>query len=62
MASLPAQIQKCVKWHVCFEVLEVLTQDPDVAASITMIVNRSQDTLINQQKEGNVYRFSIQKG
>jgi len=64
-----------VAWPVCLlkfksaanglgarEVLEVLTQDPDVVADITMLVNRSQDTLIDQQKDGEVYRLSIQKG
>ena len=47
--------------RVC-EVLEVLTQDPDVVADITMLVSRSEDTLIDQQKDGDVYRLSIQKG
>jgi TusA-related sulfurtransferase len=64
-----------VAWPVCLlkfksaanglgacEVLEVLTQDPDVVANITMIVDRSDDTLINQQKDGDIYRLSIQKG
>jgi len=64
-----------VAWPVCLlefksaadglathEVLEVLTRDPDVVAHITMIVDRSEDTLINQQKEDDVYRLSIQKG
>ncbi len=45
-----------------YEVLEVLTQDPDVVANITMIVDRSEDILINQQKAGDVYQLSIQKG
>lgn len=64
-----------VAWPVCLlkfksvanglsacEVLEVLTQDPDVVANITMLVNRSVDTLIDQQKDGELYRLSIQKG
>lgn len=64
-----------IAWPVCLlkfksavnglcpcEVMEVSTQDPDVVANITMIVDRSEDTLINQQKEGDVYRLSIQKG
>ena len=64
-----------VAWPVCLlkfksavsglcacEILDVLTQDPDVVASINMIVDRSEDTLINQQKEGQVYRLSIRKG
>ena len=45
-----------------YEVMEVLTQDPDVVADITILVNRSEDTLIDQQKDGDVYRLSIQKG
>jgi TusA-related sulfurtransferase len=64
-----------VEWPVCLlkfkraanglgnsEVLEVLIQDPDVVANITLLVNRSADTLIAQQKDGEVYRLSIQKG
>ena len=64
-----------IAWPVCLlkfksavdglcacEVLEVSTQDPDVVVNITMIIDRSEDTLINQQKEGGVYRLSIQKG
>ena len=64
-----------VTWPVCLlkfksavsdlgirEILDVLTQDPDVVASINMIVDRSEDTLINQQREGDVYRLSIRKG
>jgi TusA-related sulfurtransferase len=63
-----------IAWPVCLlkfksavdglcacEVLEVSTQDPDVVVNITMIIDRSEDTLINQQKEGDVYRLSIQK-
>lgn len=64
-----------IAWPVCLlkfksaanglcacEVLEVLTQDPDVVANITMLVNRSEDTLIGQHKDGDVYRLSIQRG
>jgi len=48
---------------VClYDVLEVLAQDPDVVEHILMIVDRSEDTLIRQHKEGDVYRLSIQKG
>jgi len=43
-------------------VLEVLAQDPDVVENILMIVDRSEDTLISQEKVGDVYRLSIQKG
>ena len=44
------------------DVLEVLAQDPDVVENILMIVDRSEDTLISQHKEGDVYRLSIRKG
>jgi TusA-related sulfurtransferase len=44
------------------DVLEVLAQDPDVVENILMIVDRSEDTLIRQEKVGDVYRLSIQKG
>lgn len=44
------------------DVLEVLARDPDVVENILMIVDRSEDTLIGQHKEGDVYRLSIQKG
>ena len=42
-------------------VLEVLTQDPDVVENIILIVDRSEDMLINQQKEGDIYRLSVEK-
>jgi len=42
--------------------MEVLTQDSDVVANITMIVDRSEDILVNQKKAGDVYQLSIQKG
>ena len=64
-----------IAWPVCLlkfktvvndlctcEIMDVLTKDPDVAASIEMIVDRSEDTLINQQREGDIYRMSIRKG
>ena len=44
------------------DVLEVLTRDPEVVEYIIMIVNRSEDSLINQQKEGHIYRLSVEKG
>ena len=73
--SSKSEVDLCgIAWPVCLlkfkyalndlcscDVLEVLTQDPDVAENITMIVNRSEDTLINQQKEGDVYRLSVEK-
>ena len=64
-----------VAWPVCLlkfksvlnslcscDVLEVSTQDPDVVANILMIVDRSDDTLVEQHKTGEVYRLSIKKG
>ena len=44
------------------DVLEVLTQDPDVVENITMIVNRSEDRLITKKKDSAIYRLSIKKG
>jgi len=42
--------------------LEVLVQDPDVADHIVMIVNRSEDRVIDRQLDGEGLRFCIQKG
>ena len=63
-----------IAWTVCLlkfkralndirscKVLEVLTQDPDVVENIILIVNRSEDMLINQKKEGDIYRLSVEK-
>ena len=63
-----------IAWPVCLlkfkralneirscNVLEVLTQDPAVVENIILIVNRSEDTLIHQQKEGKIYRLSVEK-
>jgi TusA-related sulfurtransferase len=63
-----------IAWPVCLlkfksalneicscNVLEVLTHDPDVVENITLIVDRSEDTLINRQKEGDIYRLSVEK-
>ena len=63
-----------IAWPVCLlkfkralndicpcNVLEVLTQDPDVVENIILIVNRSEDTLIHQQREGDIYRLSVEK-
>ena len=44
------------------DVLEVLAQDPDVVDNIIMIVERSEDKLIEQRKEGEIYRLSVEKG
>ena len=75
MTSVPKLNLVGIAWPVCLlkfktevndlctdEILDVLTQDPDVVASIKMIVDRSKDALINQQREGDVYRMSIRKG
>ncbi len=43
------------------DVLEILIQDPDVVESIVMIVDRSMDTLINQQKEDGIFRLLVEK-
>jgi TusA-related sulfurtransferase len=43
-------------------VLEVIARDPDVVENIIMIVDRSGDTLMTQQKDGAIYRLSIKKG
>lgn len=56
------QFQNATSGLAAHEVLEVFTRDPDVVENITLLVNRSEDALIDQQKEGEVYRLSIQKG
>ena len=70
-----SEVDLCgIAWPVCLlkfknalndlcscDVLEVLTHDPDVVDNIIMIVDRSEDTLINQQKEGDIYRLSVGK-
>jgi TusA-related sulfurtransferase len=43
------------------DVLEVLSQDPDVVKNILMIAYRSEGKLIQQQQEGNLYRVFIRK-
>ena len=43
------------------DVLEILTQDPAVVENIIMIVDRSADRLIHQQKDGEIYRLSVEK-
>ena len=74
--SSTSEVDLCgIAWPVCLlkfknalndlcscDVLEVLTHDPDVVDNIIMIVDRSEDTLITQHEEGEVYRLSIQKG
>jgi TusA-related sulfurtransferase len=43
------------------EVLEVLSNDPDVIKNILMIANRSKGKLIQQQQEGDLHRVFIRK-
>ena len=53
---------KCALNDLCScDVLEILARDPDVVKSITTIVDRSGDSLISRQKEGEIYRLSIEK-
>ena len=74
--SSKSEVDLCgIAWPVCLlkfknalndlcscDVLDVLTQDPDVVDNIAMIVNHSEDRLITQQKDGPIYRLSIKKG
>ena len=63
-----------IAWPVCLlkfktvlnslgscDVLEVLAQDPEVVENIVMIIERSEDTLIKRQKDGNSYRLLVQR-
>jgi TusA-related sulfurtransferase len=73
---LKSEVDLCgITWPVCLlqfknalnalgaeDVLEVLTRDPEVVEYIVMIVKRSNDKLINQQKEGHIFRLSVEKG
>ena len=75
MTSIPKLDLVGIAWPVCllkfktavndlgaYETMDVMIKDPDVVASIKMIVDRSEDTLVDQQREGDVYRISIRKG
>jgi TusA-related sulfurtransferase len=42
--------------------LEVLVQDPDVADHIVLIVDRSEDRVLDRQIDGKRFRLCIQKG
>ena len=42
--------------------LEVLGQDPDVADHIVLIVDRSEDRVIDRQIDGERFKLCIQKG
>lgn len=44
------------------DVLEVILQDPEVVEELVKIVERSEDKIIDQQKEEDYYRINIQKG
>jgi len=43
------------------DVLEVLARDLDVVENILLIVNHSTDRVVDQQKQGDVYRICIEK-
>lgn len=43
------------------EVMEVLSQDPDVVDSILMLAVRSDGKLIKREQQGDLYRVFIQK-
>ncbi|MBI5602609.1 MAG: sulfurtransferase TusA family protein [Deltaproteobacteria bacterium] len=64
-----------ISWPVCLlkfkqnllalkagERLEVLGQDPDVADHIVLIVDRSEDRVIDRQIDGERFKLCIQKG
>ena len=63
-----------IAWPVCLlkfkmvlnglcshDVLEVSAQDPEVVDNIVMIIERSEDTLINRRKDGEIYRLSVRR-
>ena len=63
-----------ITWPVCLlkfktvlnnldssEVLEVLAQDPEVVENIVMIIERSEDSLVNRRKDGKIYRLSVRR-
>ena len=63
-----------ITWPVCLlkfktvlntlssrQVLEVLAQDPEVVENIVMIIERSEDTLINSRQDGEIYRLSVRR-
>jgi TusA-related sulfurtransferase len=64
-----------ISWPVCLlnfkqnllalhegECLEILLGDPEVADQIQMIVERSEDKIIDRQREGERLRLRIEKG
>ena len=63
-----------ITWPVCLlkfktvlntlgscEVMEVLAQDPEVVENIVMIIERSEDTLINRRQDGEIHRLSVRR-
>jgi TusA-related sulfurtransferase len=53
---------KCALNDLCAcDVLEAIARAPDVVENIILIVDRAGDTLINQYKEGEIYRLSVEK-
>jgi len=53
---------KCALNDLCScAVLDVIARYPDVVENIIKIVDPSGDTVINQHKEGDIYRLSVKK-
>ncbi len=63
-----------IAWPVCLlkfktelnnlgscEVMDVLAQDPEVVENIVMIIERSEDTLIDRRKDGKIYRLTVRR-
>jgi TusA-related sulfurtransferase len=63
-----------ITWPVCLlkfktvlnnldscEVMEVFAQDPEVVDNIVMIIERSEDTLIDRRKDGESYRLFVRR-
>ena len=63
-----------ITWPVCLlkfktvlnnldscEVMEVLAQDPEVVENIVMIIERSEDTLMDQRQDGEIHRLSVRR-
>ena len=44
------------------EVICICLQDQEILSDLALIIERSQDRIIEQYKEGDVYRVYIQKG
>ncbi len=63
-----------IAWPVCLlkfktelnnldscEKMDVLAQDPEVVENIVMIIERSEDTLIDRRKDGKIYRLTVRR-